>query len=314
MPAVDLARIPAGLPGSAAFQVHDTSEPPARSGDGIGAFRTVCAYSHMNMDDAIIHPDRPGASPHLHTYFGNSLAAASTTGPASLRVPNARGTCRGGTANLSAYWVPSLIDTRTGTPLRPTDDMDVYYKSGYGGVAPGQIKPIPKGLRLLGGDPSATTDQGRGTGQWGCSADAGYRYNGGIPRCPSGAKVGVEINFPQCLAVDGSGRPLIDSPDHRSHARYADNGCPASHPYAIPVISYVIDWVVPAGADSSVLKLASDTGGAGLSRHGDYIEGWDDTVRDQFVRNCSSQALDCHSNLLGRGASGAYQEIFGDGR
>jgi hypothetical protein len=318
MPAVDLSRIPAGIAGSPVSQVHPTGEAPAPSGDGIGAFRSVCGYSHMNRDDPLLAPNQPGVS-HLHSFFGNTLASASTTSPATLRVPGARGTCRGGTANLSAYWVPSLIDTRTGTPLRPTDDMDVYYKSGYGGVAPGQVRLIPKGLRLIGGDAMATTDQGRARGQWGCSAETSYRYHADIPACPGGAKVGMEVDFPQCLAVDGAGRPLIDSPDHRSHAAYPDppRGCPASHPYPIPAITFVVDWVVPAGADSSVLRLASDhyAGGAGgLSRHGDYIEGWDDAVRDQFVRNCSSQPVDCHSSLLGRGPSGGYEEIYADGR
>jgi hypothetical protein len=193
--------------------------------------------------------------------------------------------------------------------------MDVYYKSGYGGVAPGQVRPVPKGLHLLGGNAMATTDQGRAAGQWGCSADATYRYKRRHPALPAGARVTMEVDFPQCLAVDGSGRPLIDSADHRSHAAYPDppRGCPASHPYAIPAITFVVDWVVPAGTDSSGLRLSSDhyAGGAGgFSRHGDYIEGWDDAVRDQFVRNCSSQPLDCHSNLLGRGPSGGYEEIY----
>ena len=314
LPVVDLSRVPTGVAGSADFRVHATAEAPARSGDGIGAFRSVCGYSHMNRDDPLVSPGHPGVS-HLHSFFGNTIANASTTSPATLRVPGARSTCRGGTANLSAYWVPSLIDTRSGTPVRPTDDMDVYYKSGYGGVAPAQVRSIPKGLRLIGGNPMATTDQGRAVGQWGCSADGTYRYNAAIPPCPGGSRVTMEVDFPQCLAVDGSGRPLIDSADHRSHAAFANppRGCPASHPYPIPVITFVVDWVVPAGTDSSVLRLASDhyAGGAGgLSRHGDYIEGWDDAVRDQFVRNCSSQPLDCHSNLLGRGPSGGFEEIY----
>jgi hypothetical protein len=314
LPRFDPSRIPPGAGGSSAVRVRATSEPPARSGDGIGAFRSVCGYSHMNTDDALVAPGRPGAA-HLHTYFGNTRANAFTVSPAILRGPEAASTCRGGTANLSAYWVPSLIDTRTGTPVRPTDDMDVYYKSGYGGVAPGQVRLIPKGLRLLGGDARATADQGRARGQWGCSADSGYRYNAAIPPCPAGARVSMEIDFPQCLAVDGAGRPLIDSADHRGHAAYPDppRGCPGSHPYPIPAITFVVDWIVPAGTDSSVLRLASDHyagGPGGFSRHGDYIEGWDDAVRDQFVRNCSAQPVDCHSNLLGRGASGSYEEIY----
>jgi hypothetical protein len=319
MPKVNLAKIPKGVEGSAENLVHGTDEAPApTAADDIGAFRTVCAFSHMNRDDPLVFPGQPDMA-HLHSFFGNTLTDASTTGPDKLRVPGARSTCRGGTANLSAYWLPSLIDTRDGTPLRPVDGMDVYYKSGYNGVRPEGIRLIPKGLHLLGGSAASTSDPGGTTGQWGCSAETEYHYHGGIPPCPGGQKVSMEVRFPQCLQVDGSGRPLLDSPDHRSHAAYGQDpkGCPATHPYAIPAITFVVDWQVPAGTDSSVLRLSSDMyagGPGGFSRHGDYIEGWDDVVRDQFVRNCSSQHVDCHSSLLGRGASGKLEEVGMDER
>jgi hypothetical protein len=310
-PVIDATKIPAGTIGSPERQVAATSEAPAPSSDGIGAFRSRCAYSHMNFDDAIVFPNQPGRS-HLHMYFGNTLANAGTTSPSTLRVPNARSTCRGGTANLSAYWTPALIDTRNGTPLRPTDEMDVYYKSGYGGVRPEQVRSIPKGLKLLAGIATSTRGQGRQVGQWGCSAESEYHFHDSIPACPAGAQLTMEVGFPQCLQVDAAGRPLVDSADHRSHAAYPDGGCPTSHPYAIPQVTFVVKWKIPAGANSSQLRLSSDMysgGPGGYSLHGDYLEGWDDPVRDQFVANCSSKRLDCHSNLLGVGPDGRYQTL-----
>src|SRR5262249_783754 len=61
---IDLSRIPIGSEGSSARLISATRERPA-AGDGTGAFRTSCDFSHMNFDDPIVFPRIPGAS-HLH--------------------------------------------------------------------------------------------------------------------------------------------------------------------------------------------------------------------------------------------------------
>ena len=115
-----------------------TREQPAAS--DIGSFRTVCDYSHMSQDDPIVYPGQAGRS-HLHTFFGNTSVAAGTTA-AKLRTEG-NSTCRGGTINRSAYWVPSMIDTADGTPLAPSSAM-FYYKQGYV-IPPARSASCPKG-------------------------------------------------------------------------------------------------------------------------------------------------------------------------
>jgi hypothetical protein len=118
-----------------------TDETPSASGDGTGAFRTVCEFSHMAFDDPIVYPGQPGKS-HLHVFFGNTGTNANSTAASIANTGNS--TCRGGTINRSGYWAPAMIDTLDGTPVTP-QSMIIYYKTGYNGVKPGDIKSLPQG-------------------------------------------------------------------------------------------------------------------------------------------------------------------------
>jgi hypothetical protein len=251
----DPAKIPAGDRGSDTFRVRTNGEFPRFNPDeaGVGAFRTVCRYSHMNTDDPIVVPRQPGAS-HLHMFWGNTKTDAFSTAETIARSGN--GTCRGGIANRTAYWAPAVIDTRTGAPLAP-ELIHVYYKSAYQGSRPDQIQPLPDGLRMVAGNAKASAVQDHMG--WGCF-DGGGR-SATIPRCRPGDHVSMDVEFPSCW--DGQ---HLDSDDHKKHMAYGTfgRGCPASHPVALPVISYHVLFPVSAGTDTSTWRLSSDTYDAGL--------------------------------------------------
>jgi hypothetical protein len=294
MPYVDESAIPTGSPGTAIMQVRTTGEQPAMSGDGTGSFRTSCKFSHMNFDDPIVFPGRERAS-HLHVFFGNTETDAFST-PSSLATTG-NSTCRGGIANRSAYWVPAVLDAK-GKAIAP-EESNFYYKSGYGGIAPSQIKTFPQGLRMLAGDPKAQAKQERAW--WGCFENY-IGHTGEIPNvCGTGNHVQMSIVFPQCW----NGRDL-DSTDHRSHMSYTVNGaCPSTHPVAIPEITFNILYKVPATGTAG-WHLSSDMYDrsmkpGGYSVHGDWFNAWDQAVSDTFVRSCVGQPKDCHSHLLGDG-------------
>jgi hypothetical protein len=151
----------------------------------VGAFRVNCGLSHLNYSDPIVAPGKPLGS-HLHQFFGNTATDWRST--AASIASTGGSTCTGGTLNRTAYWTPALIDTRghdcTGTEaeviaegcraLIPGGDpakarscdpfawvefctdsvnaMQVYYKTGYDGVAPASVQPFPAGLRMIAGD------------------------------------------------------------------------------------------------------------------------------------------------------------------
>jgi hypothetical protein len=290
-PYIDNSKIPAPGPSMSGMMLGTTSEQPVPS--DIGAFRTSCQFSHMNYDDPIVFPNQPGKA-HLHTYFGNTAANASSTAE-SIRT-SGNSTCRGGIANRSAYWVPAVID-QNGTPLKP-HSAQVYYKTGYEGIAPSQVNVFPQGLRMIAGDAKAAGATNE-RGYWGCETYIGHPKN--VPSCAAGERVIMIVQFPQCW----NGRDL-DSADHKSHMAYPRNGaCPSTHPVAIPEISFNIYYNVPAGSVSSKWRLSSDMYDkalpGGYSVHGDWFEGWDRGVAESFVKNCNRASKDCHSHLVGDG-------------
>jgi len=293
-PFIDTTAIPSGDPGASDVRIRSTSERPAQS-DGTGAFRTSCNFSHMNFDDPMVFPGVPGAS-HLHAYFGNTAVDAAST--ATSIETSGNSTCRGGIANRTAYWVPALLDAQ-GVPQKPLQ-AQMYYKTGYHGVPAKQVVAFPSGLRMIAGDAKANAPQR--IAYWRCDHDVSG-HSAGIPSC-GGRPITMVVEFPQCW--DGE---HLDSDDHKSHMAYADGGCPASHPIAIPAITFNIPYAVPASGTEG-WRLASDSYDAslpgGLSAHGDWFDGWDAGVVAAWVANCDNAALDCHSHLLGDGRAIFY--------
>jgi hypothetical protein len=191
--------------------------------------------------------------------------------------------------------VPALIDAE-GVPVMPSS-MDVYYKSGYNGIAPQVIKPFPSGLRVIAGSAKSSTAQEHA--YWACHG----KYIGhpsSIPDCSGGDGLTMTVEFPQCW--DGVN---LDSTDHASHMAYPREGsCPSTHPVAIPAVTFNVQYAL---RDTTGWRLSSDMYAddlpGGLSAHADWFEGWEPDVSDTFVKDCVNAGLDCHSHLLGDGRS-----------
>ena len=289
--------LPMGHPGFSEARVQATSDFGIAS--DIGAFRVPCAVSHFSFNDPIVHPGKPGAS-HLHMFFGNTGTDANSTVDSILNSGNS--TCAGGILDRTAYWVPALIDG-TGNVILP-DSAIFYYKTGYLGIKPSDVKPIPKGLRMISGDSSLSSSQGQG--HWGCE-EVYIGHKDSIqevlndPRCGAGNHLQLGIDFPQCW--DGKN---LDSSNHKSHMSDPVNGaCPSSHPVPIPVISFNVRFPIAQGSTQN-WHLSSDMYdyaklGGGFSAHGDWWDGWDTNTEKAWIENCNNPSKDCHAYLLGNG-------------
>jgi hypothetical protein len=314
--AVDTTTLPVAQPGvSSVLLSAPGSIPPAPAPgewETDGAFRLICNWSKMSYDDPIVYPNQPGAA-HHHTFFGNTAIDASTTSENIRSKGNA--SCRGGTINLSGYWVPSMIDTATGKPIAPKVLL-IYYKTGFwtyfndGSV----IQPIPKGLKMIAGDGGRST--AGGVGNFGCMMPAAGSDRAGttgsaIPKnCQPGDELWARVQFPQCW--DGVN---LDSPDHKSHMSYPitywtgdplrQYRCPATHPVVLPAITFAVEYTLPADANTSKWRLASDTYDsstpAGYSMHGDWMNGWDPTISELWGIKCMRERRNCGSANLGDG-------------
>ena len=323
MQGIDFSQLPVPWPGVSVPMLSPapadgSGVPPLADGKNEGAVRTMCTWSHMAFDDPIVYPGQPGVA-HSHTFFGNNGIDAFTT-PENIR---SKGTanCRGGTVNLSGYWVPSMVDD-TNHAVAPLYIV-TYYKTGWQPWLQGNVPPmvLPKGLRMVVGDARATPaapqvgENGLGPHVAFSCTDATDNaltpYSTFIPaECKTGQTLRLRVDFKQCW------NGQLDSPDHKSHVAdpvYVNDGvvpagfqCPTTHQVGLlPVISYLIRW--PLTGDPSKYHIASDmyTGGpGGYSAHGDWMNGWDETISSVWVENCMKTRRDCGSFNLGDGRGG----------
>lgn len=313
--------------GAADERVRPTTEVPPLGKNG--AFRTVCGLAALGYFDPIVYYNQPGRS-HLHTFFGNTGVAPDSTAASLLASGNS--TCRGGTFNRSAYWISALLDTKDNRPRLP-DTFLVYYKDGDLNIEtrdfqPGvQFQDMPAGLRMIAGNPGAidapkTKSDAAGPAdpfamRWKCDDGKGrvYAFGPAIPNCDVGSRLFQEVFFPQCW--DGKN---IDSPDHKGHMAYpvlvrnqnvpagdpratwSHLECPATHPVALPKVSYEVSWLITEKDSPLRYRLASDmydpAKPGGYSSHGDWFGAW---KAQPWRAGCVSANRDCHAHLTGDG-------------
>jgi len=268
---------------------------------GQGQFRVLCQYSHFGNNDPIVFPGKPGMA-HLHMFWGNTDSTAyskyndpSVPGDKNDILEFGGGTCQGFELNRSAYWVPAMIEKSTGVERAVVPDAIVLYYKSY---RPYEVHPMPQGLQMLSGNVKAGGSPGASFNWdddllWSCGNN-GFPTNkqSTIPtNCAANEPINAQIHFPNCLAVDGKGNPVLSSADHLSHTyRVAEpNACPASHPYRIPQISYLLYW--PNGTDGkgagvSTWRLSSDSTTPGGSLHGDWLGGWNKKTAQNWIDGC----------------------------
>lgn len=304
LPFIDVGKIPAPAVGFSTARIRaETSDAPRQNTNGTGQFRFSCDFSHMGFNDPIVFPGKQGAT-HLHVFFGNTAIDHASTQQSIQTTGNS--TCAGGTANRTGYWVPAMIDTKDGTPLKPSEIM-LYYKSDA--LPYGNVKPYPAGLRMIAGDMKSSGPQDRT--DYGCLGPNGeeLRYKSIPPNCGVGWTVEMTINFPMCW--DGVN---LDSPDHKSHMSFTvwDNearkvACPTSHPVLLPGLTEKIKYKVTEAGSTARWRLSSDnydkTLPGGYSIHADWFNGWDAAVQDIWIKNCLQANRDCHGFLLGDGTA-----------
>jgi hypothetical protein len=296
-PAITLPLVSVAFPGFSRPRVQ-AATVAMTPGEDVGAFRDDCGFAKFDFNDPIVFPGQAEAS-HLHLFFGNTAVTESST-PTSIQTTG-NSTCSGGTLNRSAYWLPAMIDNATHLPVRPTRN-NVYYKTGYNGIKPATVQPVPPGLVMITGS-AKNTARGVNPVRFACESETDVgSWQPNIPSCPAGYELVMEITFPQCW--DGV---HLDSSDHASHmANPVNSACPADHPVPIPVVSYNVHYSITTPNASANYQLSSDNydvrnGNAGYSAHADYIYGWDTPTMNTFVTSCLNTSSDCHDFLLGNG-------------
>lgn len=255
--------------GGSGFAAAALRSPPL---NGVN-FISVCGFSHRGPDDPIVYPGRPGVS-HDHTFVGNTSTNAFST----LATLRAAGTTCGRPADTSAYWAPTLFVS--GTPVPPSDAI-VYYRR----LSDAKLRPFPAGLEMVAGNSHAFAPQSILVTYWDCGNLSEVKRSSSVPDCGS-TNLRLTVNFPDCW----NGKAL-DSADHRSHMAYSRGGrCPAKHPVAVPAISLVYGYNLPAFDKLSDVYLAS---GGQYSGHADFINAWNQATLSKLVASCLNRFRHC---------------------
>jgi Domain of unknown function (DUF1996) len=257
--------------------------------------------------DPIVYPGKVGAS-HLHDPFGQHLNPNMTY--ANLREDPTNCRFKNGTRvdDRSAYWMPSFY-TKTGKKV-PIRTASVYYRVKTG-MNSKNIKPYPRGLKIIAGDPHAMGPQmqpdgykpGKPIVEWKCFAPPNYFSNGGhLPtNCGADQRVAVSVYFPDCA------KPGVkDSPDHRSHMAYSRfSRCPTSHPMHVmqPIFFVVYDLHNGEGAYLSS-SHHQEPGGKlpkAYGMHADFFDGWGRSQLVRLINNCVYSGNGCkEAGMTGR--------------
>lgn len=253
----DLGEAQAGAPGGGVFSVLQ------------------CDLSHRKKDDPIVFPNQPGLA-HLHDFFGSTTTSAFSTYAEMLSSDT---TCPLSN-DTSGYWAPTLFD-RNGQPVPPTG-VNAYYRSPEG-VA---VNPYPKNLRIIAGGDTFNPEDGGSQPAVSFSCKDSGPFFATPPDCTSvNSNVVAHIHFPDCLKIGA-----IDSPDHRSHMKYASK-CPTGYE-KVPGLALHVRYATKNARGS---RLSSDPPGAtgGRSLHADFWNTWDQPALAFLVNRCLNGGRNC---------------------
>ncbi|GAA5851238.1 hypothetical protein JCM8547_004178 [Rhodosporidiobolus lusitaniae] len=245
----------------------------------------------------------PGAiSGHVHTISGGAGFnldmdfAAARAGACTNAQP---------TQDKSNYWTPTLWFSWANGSFTSVEQVSllVYYLQRDNEADTGPIKAFPEGFRMLAGNPylRSYNESNQMATQIGCNCLGGEeptrRPNLPTNNCPNGLR--LEVMFPSCWV----GGDVVDSANHQDHVAYPKDNesgpCPDTHPERLITIFYEIMWSVDPFKDdwgdamntSQPFVLAmGDPTGYGL--HGDFLNGWETSVLQQAVDECTDDSGD----------------------
>jgi hypothetical protein len=252
------------------------------------SFVVKCNFHHRDQVDPIVDFGNP-KSHHMHDFFGNTTTNANST----YQTLRAGGTNCDEPMDTAAYWTPTVSWTdSSGTRELTASITRFYYR--LGGKSPNvPVNPHPaldtNGDGQLDDGLKIVTVQGKNV-EWRCM-NTGTFSTKPPSRCDNG-KLVVRIKFPDCLAVvAGSNpmKPLLDSPDHRSHMvdsvrpeNALKDKCPSTHPYPVPMLQTNIEFPIPPGTRGKV-TLSS---GEYSTMHADFFNAWDQARLEHLVDTC----------------------------
>jgi hypothetical protein len=256
----------------------------------------TCFYSHEANDDPILNPGQPGQA-MAHDFFGNTTTSASSTAASLLGGPTTCST----SADASAYWTPVLY--QNGAPITPTRNL--IYWAGLQTRRPTaaettasvpSVTAPPAGLELIAGDENAMAPQSTKVVGWRCTGDQGQPFSAVPVDCPGTNGLELRIDFPSCW----NGTTLNGA--SQTNAAYPTKGgrCPTGYPVRIPTVIFHVVYRITSAAGLT-LSMGPGQQGSVDTAHGDFINGWNQSVLTGLISGCAGSAHTC-GHVTGSGS------------
>jgi hypothetical protein len=269
--------------GSAAPAAAAAAAVPAATPSVSILISDTCLYSHEANDDPILDPGKPGQS-MAHDFFGNMSTSASST---SARLVGGSSTCSTND-DASAYWTPVLYQNGVAvTPLR-----NLIYWSGLHAASPSVVAP-PAGLEMIAGNENATAPQPTSVIDWRCanSSQIAIQPVSDVPvNCPGTKGIELRVAFPSCWngsTLNGASETNVAYPEP-GRAR----SCPAGYPVRIPTVIFHIIYPITS-TSGLTLSMGPGQQGSTDTAHGDFINGWNQSVLTRLIDGCAGLARTC---------------------
>jgi hypothetical protein len=262
-----------------------TAPPPTTGASPSGTTPLVaelitdtCVYSHEANNDPILMPGQAGQS-MAHDFFGNTTTSATSTASTLVGGPSTCST----SADASAYWTPVLY--QNGVAITP--ERNLIYWAGLHATDPAVTAP-PVGLEMIAGNENATAPQSVRVVAWRC-ADQQTQVASATPvNCPGTRGLELRVTFPSCwngTTLNGASETNVVYPE-------ADTRCPAGYPVRIPTVIFHVVYPVTSAAGLT-LSMGPGQQGTTDTAHGDFINGWNQSVLARLIGGCASPALTC---------------------
>jgi len=260
---------------------------------------TDCSNLATQRLDPIVFP---GYSPagHVHTIVGGSRFNKDSS---YEDLQFSQCTSCDLTRDKSNYWVPQMyIHKQSDGKFHHVENyFAVYYKllNGRGQTSlhnnnyePGYFHSFPPGFRMLAGSIFNTEPLHYVNHKCLGHPNPAEENSPGFPARPELCSGGIrsEVTFPSCW----DGRLTSEDMASNPHVVHPVNGweaseCPDSHPLRFPTLFFEAIFHVQGLFEAGDSLVYSFNDYQGYGYHGDFFNGWEDGLIDQFLEHCRTQ-------------------------
>jgi hypothetical protein len=237
----------------------------------------TCLYSHEANDDPILMPGRSGQS-MAHDFFGNTTTSATSTAATLVGGPTTCST----SADASAYWTPVLY--QDGVAITPTHNL--IYWAGLHATNPAVTVP-PAGLEMIACDENATAPQSTRVIGWRCADPSTQQLSATPVNCAGTKGIELRVTFPSCWngrTLNGASQTNVAYPE--------DARCPVGYPVRIPTVVFHVVYPITSAAGLT-LSMGPGQQGSTDTAHGDFINGWNQSILAGLINGCEGPAHNC---------------------